>query len=85
MRAQLALSVLLSGVVCNSAAAPEVSRPSHLKFKQGPVCMCSTGLREKDIRDAEAARGDGRHATNGTTTNASDTSQIVERRNNEKP
>ncbi|MCW8928598.1 MAG: hypothetical protein OQK40_07240 [Gammaproteobacteria bacterium] len=27
-----------------------------MKFKQGPVCMCSKGLSEKDIREAEKAR-----------------------------
>jgi len=29
---------------------------SRLRFRKGPVCMCSGGLSEKDIRKAEQAR-----------------------------
>jgi len=28
----------------------------RLRFRKGPVCMCSGGLSEKDIRNAEKAR-----------------------------
>jgi hypothetical protein len=32
------------------------ARPSGLRFRSGPVCMCSGGLSEADIRQAERAR-----------------------------
>jgi hypothetical protein len=32
------------------------SRPARLKFKDGPVCMCVSGLSEKEIKGAESRR-----------------------------
>lgn len=34
--------------------APLLKKKSRLRFKNGPVCLCSDGLSEKDIRNAAA-------------------------------
>jgi hypothetical protein len=44
------LVVLYLPVTVADAATGNKSR--KLRFKDGPVCMCSTGLSEKDIQDA---------------------------------
>ncbi len=49
------LMVPLLGLIGSSAWADEAGEGARLKFKRGPVCMCSTGLTEADIR---AASGD---------------------------
>lgn len=36
--------------------AEEEERESRLRFKDGPVCMCSSGLSEADIRKGEQSR-----------------------------
>lgn len=43
--------LLLGGSVC-AAESGNTSQSPRLKFKDGPVCMCSEGLTEKDIRAA---------------------------------
>ncbi|MCW8828079.1 MAG: hypothetical protein OQK94_03375 [Gammaproteobacteria bacterium] len=55
MRNLVVIALLLGGVALTTAQA-EGAGAKRLKFKQGPVCMCSKGLSEKDIREAEKAR-----------------------------
>ena len=47
---------LLFTVGVTAAMAEEEERDSRLRFKDGPVCMCSSGLSEADIRKGEQSR-----------------------------
>ncbi len=45
------------GAVRKATEQPgEPARSSRLRFRSGPVCMCSTGLGEKEIQAAERKR-----------------------------
>lgn len=50
-----ALSLPLSAGAADGAAEPGVS--GRLKFRSGPVCMCSQGLSEEDIREGQQRQG----------------------------
>jgi hypothetical protein len=47
--------LIIAGILMLSGTAHAVEdgskkKPPRLKFKNGPVCMCTDGLSEKDIR-----------------------------------
>lgn len=60
MRMRIAIPTLaLLLATCGSPAlAAEEERESRLRFKDGPVCMCSNGTSEADIRKAEQSRAE---------------------------
>ena len=74
MRVLITSSIFL---LCGSVFAAESSNKSkspRLKFKDGPVCMCSEGLTEKDIRaamESEKAADEKDSATNSQQIEAS--------------
>lgn len=47
------LGVLLLAWTLHGSAEEQPQRSPRLKFRDGPPCMCHTGLDEKAIRDAE--------------------------------
>lgn len=53
------MRLLISVVVlsCSLSVSAADKAPARLKFKNGPVCMCSGGLSEKDIRAAGEKNG----------------------------
>lgn len=57
LRYMLALLAITSGAYA-AEPMPERDGP-RLKFKNGPLCMCSGGLTEEDIRNAERRRRSG--------------------------
>lgn len=52
-------AVLLSVSSSHVMADGEDKEESRLRFKDGPVCMCSGGLSEADIRKSEELRRTG--------------------------
>lgn len=50
------ITVVLLLMVMPVQAVAVQDKPPRLKFKNGPVCMCSEGLTEKDIRAALEAQ-----------------------------
>jgi len=58
MRMRIAIPTLglLLAISASPVLAEEGDRESRLQFKDGPVCMCSSGLSEADIRKAEQSR-----------------------------
>ncbi|MFP4132297.1 MAG: hypothetical protein ACOCUJ_02560 [Thiohalospira sp.] len=69
MRMRIAILGLLLAIGASPALAEEEERESRLRFKDGPVCMCSNGTSEADIRKAEesrAERAEGRRLRDGT-------------------
>jgi len=50
MRTLVTVTILLLSMQGYAAEAKSTELPGRLKFRDGPVCMCSTGLSEKDIR-----------------------------------
>lgn len=56
MRILLAVAILSAFMPAFASEAGKGELPGRLKFKKGPVCMCSDGLSEKDIRAAEERR-----------------------------
>lgn len=52
-----AVAEAVPGAVGKTAEQPgEPARSSRLRFRSGPVCMCSTGLGEEEIEAAERKR-----------------------------
>jgi hypothetical protein len=56
MRITIPALGLLLAIGGTSVLAEEGKRESRLQFKDGPVCMCSSGLSEADIRKGEQSR-----------------------------
>ncbi len=59
-------AVMLLICLLPMAATGKDETASRLKYKKGPVCMCSGGLKEKDIRDAMQAREKAEKTDSGT-------------------
>lgn len=56
MRILTAVAALFVALPIYAEETSTGALPGRLKFKDGPVCMCSTGLNENDIRAALKAR-----------------------------
>ena len=50
MRVLIITGTLLLSVTAHAVEDGNYIKPPRLKFKDGPVCMCTDGLSEKDIR-----------------------------------
>lgn len=85
MRTLILISVL--SLTANPMMATEADKPAtggRLKFKQGPVCMCSTGLSEKEIRAAEQKRIQKSQPAIFQRLDQNNSSQKADRRSDEK-
>lgn len=56
MRNLISVTILLLSMPSYAAEAKSGELSGRLKFRDGPVCMCSSGLSEKDIRAALEGR-----------------------------
>ena len=85
MRTLILVSVL--SLTASPIMAAEADKPTaggRLKFKQGPVCMCSTGLSEQDIRAAEQKRIQKSQPALFQRLDQNNSSQKADRRSDEK-
>lgn len=74
MRISIILGVLLLSPPIHADELKAKSSP-RLRFKNGPVCMCSQGLTEKDIQDAMQARSSDSLLRSGKQKQQNETSQ----------
>lgn len=56
MRVLIITGMLFLSATVHAVEDGNKNKPPRLKFKNGPVCMCTDGLSEKDIRLSRKAK-----------------------------